>query len=650
MVSIKTVLNFLAYGISLLGFIPLFPFLESVPRMIFPAALVCGVLADRNRYRIPSWLPTVISLLFFVFYAAQFRRENLVGPAVNLLVILLAVRLFSEKTARNYLQIFALSLFSFTSSSLFNLSPVFLIYLFLILVLIAVSLVMLTFYSTSSEPVVSRRGLEKILSVAFLMPAAALPLMFFLFIILPRTQFPLWNFLNIGGAKVTGFSEKVEPGSASAVGDIKKVAFRAHSARLPKNRLYWRGIVLNAIEGNAWVRREIPSGEEGATVKGPGIRQTIYPEPGRMTYLIALNIPQTISGVRYSRENDYTYTAKGGGTGRIKYDAVSVAGDTIDARKGIDRNFYLKVPEKQSRRMIDLGEGIAGKGKSDTEIISLLEGDFMARKLTYATVNLPVGEFPLDEFLFEKRRGHCEFFASSFATLLRLAGVPARLVGGYLGGEYNDLGGYYVVTDAMAHVWVEAYISGKGWIMIDPSRWAANFPGAREPEQRSFAQRLGMTMDAFSYYWNLAVINYDLERQLKFLNSANSGMKGLSLHAVLKMAVYLAIFPFVVVCAVIVAKKGGKSSRKARILAKFLRKVKRVYRIQISPETGLHELAVTLDNPMVFRFVTLYGSAVYHDRKIEPEEMRELALLIRSLKGPKPIDLSGPDSGPGKMP
>ena len=222
MVSIKTVLNFLAYGISLLGFIPLFPYLESVPRMVFPAALVCGVLADRNRYRIHPWLPNVISLLFFVFYAAQFTRENLVGPAVNLLVILLAVRLFSEKTARNYLQIFALSLFSFTSSSLFNLSPVFLVYLFLILVLIAVSLVILTFYSTSSEPIVSPRGLKKILSVALLMPVAALPLMFFLFMILPRTQFPLWNFLNIAGAKVTGFSEKVEPGSASAVGDSKK--------------------------------------------------------------------------------------------------------------------------------------------------------------------------------------------------------------------------------------------------------------------------------------------------------------------------------------------------------------------------------------------------------------------------------------------
>ena len=515
------------------------------------------------------------------------------------------------------------------------LSPVFLVYLFLMLVLIAVSLVMLTFYSTSSESTVSLRGLKKILSVALLMPAAALPLMFFLFLILPRTQFPLWNFLNIAGARVTGFSEKVEPGSASTVDDIKKVAFRANSARLPNNLLYWRGIVLNAFEGNAWVRKEMPHGEEGATVKGEVICQTIYPEPGRVTYLVALNVPRTISGVRYSRENDYTYTAKGGGTGRIKYEAVSVAGDAIETKRGLDRNFYLKVPERVSQRMIDLGMGIAGKGKSDAEIVSLLEGEFIARKLTYATTKLPVGEFPLDEFLFEKRRGHCEFFASSFATLLRLAGVPARLVGGYLGGEYNDLGGYYVVTDDMAHVWVEAYISGKGWVKIDPSRWAVNFPGAREQGHRSFAQRLGMTIDAFSYYWNLSVINYDLERQLTLLNNANIGLKGLSLQAFLRMALYLAILPFIIASAVIVAKKWGTSSREERVLAKFLRKVKRVYQIEVSPETGLHELAAILDNPVVSRFVTLYGSAVYHDRKLEPEEMRELDMLIRSVKESK---------------
>ena len=118
MVRVSSVLNLLACGIALLGYIPLFPYLEVLPRLFFPAALACGALADRRDLRVPPWISTLVSLLFFVYYLAQFTRDNFVGPAVNLLVILLAVRLFSEKSDRNYLQIFALALFSLTSSSL----------------------------------------------------------------------------------------------------------------------------------------------------------------------------------------------------------------------------------------------------------------------------------------------------------------------------------------------------------------------------------------------------------------------------------------------------------------------------------------------------------------------------------------------------
>ncbi|HLO25464.1 MAG TPA: DUF3488 and transglutaminase-like domain-containing protein [Geobacteraceae bacterium] len=648
MANIRTVLDILAYGIALLGFVPLFPYLENIPRILFPAALACGIIADRKRLHIRAWIPTVISFIFFAFYAAQFSRNNLVGPAVNLLVILLSIRLFSEKTPRNYLQIFALALFSFTSSSLFNLSPVFLVYLFLILVLIAVALVFLTFYSASSEPLVTLKELKQILSTALVMPLAALPLMLVLFIILPRTQFPLWNFLNISGARVTGLSEKVDPGSAPSVGEVKNVAFRANCERLAKARLYWRGIVLNAFEGTAWVRRQTPSGEEGRVVNGPTVRQTIYPEPGKTAYLVALNIPRTITGVRSSTEQDYTSTARGGGIGRIKYEAVSVAGDTIEMRKGIDRNFYLTVPGGLSGRLLELGRGIGSQGKSDEEKISLLEREFAARKLRYTTVNLPGGDFPLDDFLFQKRRGHCEFFASSFAVLLRLAGVPARLVGGYYGGEYNDIGGYYVVTEDMAHVWVEAFVQGKGWVMIDPSTLSVNFPVAGERAQKSLAQRLGMAIDAFSYYWNVTVINYDLERQMRLINNAGVGLRTLSIRAFLKNALSLALLACAVAIVVFMVKRRRRSSPEKRILAKFLTKVAREYRMQISPETGLHELSATLDNPAVSRFVAIYGNAVYHDRSLAPDEMLELEVLLRELPGPKISPGSGFDAGIGK--
>jgi hypothetical protein len=628
MVRVRSVLNLLACGIALLGYVPLFPYLEVLPRLFFPAALASGLLSDKRGLRVPPWISTLVSLLFFVYYLARFTRDNFVEPAVNLLVILLAVRLFSEKSDRNYLQIFALALFCFTSSSLFNLSPVFLVYLFLILVLIAVSLVILTFHSASSQPLVSPTGLKKILSVALMMPTAALPLMLVLFFILPRTQFPLWDFLTVGGGKVTGFSEKVEPGTAASVGEVKNVVFRVRCDKLPVEKPYWRGIVLNSFEGNAWVRRGLPPGEEVLSVKGQTIRQTIFPEPGRIPWLMALNIPRYISGVRHGRENDLTFASQGGGLGRIRYEAVSALGDVIETRRAPDREFYLKVPGTLSRRLVDLGMNIAAKGKSDGEKISLLENYYSGLGLTYATTNLPVGDHPLDDFLFVSKRGHCEFFASSFAALLRVAGLPARLVGGYYGGLYNEIGSYYVVSEEMAHVWVEAYVDGKGWVTIDPSRWAVNFPAATAAAPRG----LRMAFDAFSYYWNLTVINYDLERQLRLVDSAGTGLKRLPMKTFLTCAL-AALLLGVAAMVTIRAVKPGKRSRENRVLALFFRKVKREYRFEPAPDMGLFELSALLKDDRVSRFVALYGDAVYHDRKLGSDELRELKRIIGSITG-----------------
>lgn len=641
MVSIKSVLNALAYGIALLGFVPLFPYLEPAARLLFPAAVVFGALADRRGRPVHGRLPTVISLLFFLFYAARFSRDDLVGPAVNLLVILLAVRLISEKCPRNYLQIYALSLFLLAGSTLFSLSPLFLVYFLVMLLLIAVSLVILTFYSAASSKVVSRPAMKKILSVALLLPGASLPLILLFFFILPRTQYPLWNFLNVGGAKVTGFSEKVEPGSAPAVGEVRNVAFRASCGKLPKNLLYWRGIVLNAFEGKAWVRREPPGTEDGFAGKGETFRQTIFPEPGRASYLLALNIPRTISGVRFTASPDGTYVRRGAPSGHVKYEVLSALSDTIASRKEVDRDFYRALPPRLSPRMNALAASIAEKGKDDAGKVLLLGEFYRDGKLTYATSGLPVGEEPLDEFLFEKKRGHCEFFASSFAILLRAAGVPARLVGGYHGGEYNELGGYYVITEDMAHVWVEAHIAGKGWVTIDPSSWAVNSAGIGAHGQRGVARTFSMALDALGYYWNLAVINYDLERQLRLIAGTNEGLKRLAVPLRLKRLASAALLAVIAAVVLIGLIRRGRVTREERIVRAFIRQARREYGIEAGPETGLQELAATLNDPCAGRFAEIYGGALYRDRRLTPDEIKLLKGLVRGLRNPARKRLSG---------
>lgn len=635
MVRIKTALSWLAYGIALLGFVPLFPYLETVPRLCFPAALAAAIVIDRKGLSIQGRVATVISLFFFLFYASQVSRDNLVSPAVNLLVILLAVRLVSEKSARNYLQMFALSLFSLAGSSLFSLSALFLCYFLLMLTLIAVSLVVLTFHCSAATQAVPASGMKSIVSVALVMPVASLPLVLLFFFILPRTQYPLWSFLNVGGAKVTGFSDKVEPGSTSTVEAVRTVAFRVKCGKLPISLLYWRGIVFNSFDGNAWVRREPPGAESGVPKTGETVRQTIFPEPGRGPQLLALNIPRMVSGLQLTSNRDCTYVRRGAAGGHEKYEALSSLSDTIAVKNGIAAKFYLNLPPRLSPRMRALGTRIAGVGKTDAEKMALLSDFFRAGHFTYATSGLPVGEQPLDAFLFEKKKGNCEFFASSFAVLLRLAGVPARLVGGYYGGAYNELGGYYVVTEDMAHVWVEAYLGGRGWVTIDPSRWAINFSSSGEAGQRGFIRTITMALDALGYYWNLVVINYDLERQLRLVAGANGQLRRLAVPGRLDYRLLYALIPVLVVAGARRLIRLGRTAREERLLRLFLSKVHRQYGITIGAATGLHELASELNDPCADRFVEIYCGTVYRDRSLTPAEIMQLKGLARGLRNRK---------------
>lgn len=631
MVRISTVLKFLTYSIALLGYAPLSPYLEIVPQLIFPVSLIGGIFAERKGNRLSGPIATVVSTFFFIYYVTQINRDNLVGPAVNLLTVLLSIRLISEKKGRNYLQIFALSLFSLASSSLFTLDAFFLAYLIALFFLIAVALVILTFHATDNNMVLPRDGAKTVLSISLLMPAAALPLMCVFFVILPRTQYPLWNFLNVAGSRVTGFSEKVQPGVASSVGEMKNAAFRVSCGKLPKEQLYWRGAVLNTLVGNAWIRGNLPAGEEGYVSGAGEIHQTIYPEPGRSGYLFALNVPRQVTGVRASLAGDFVLKSSSISARRVKYDAVSSPVNTINTRGWIDREYYLRLPPSLSARMADVGRNIARRGKADEEKVELLKEFFRSRKITYATSDLPVSADPLDEFLFTKKRGNCEFFSSSFAVLLRSAGVPSRLVGGYFGGEYNELGGYYLITEGMAHAWVEAYIDGRGWLMVDPSIMSANFQKVQKEKESGTAYRIRMYQDSFNYLWNMAVINYDLEKQFQMANEVNSRLKRISLTFQHGKILLLTGLTLIMLILVILAARRAKVSREEKIMRKFLRQMKRKYTFDILPSTSLHELAGMAKDPLIDKFVGIYGRTIYGDRKLTIEEYRTLQDLLRSL-------------------
>ena len=632
MVSIRTLLNIFTYTACLFGVLPLYVFLELPAQILFPAALLTGFICDRRQRYFFARLPvTLLTLLPFVFYGLRLSLANVVEPVINVLVLLLAVRLVTGKLPRNYLQIFVLAIFALAGSSLLSLNMLFLPLLVLQVVSVTVGLVLLTFHASDQQLRLPVNRLRHLFAASLVLPAGSLLLMLVFFVILPRTQYPLWNFLNPGATAVSGFSEKVQPGAFVRNARSTAPVFRVESEPLGMQDLYWRGIVLNVVEGSSWRRVPPPKHEISRPTGGRQVTQIVYPEARDDGYLFGLDPVEQVSGLRVRSSADIVYRQRRSSKKAGSYRTIGRVGGQLKAQK-VDRDFYLQLPVEISSRLrataIELAKGVdkaAGK-------IARTEDFFRQQKLVYSTSDLPVSKRPLEEFLFENKGGYCEFFASSFALLLRLEGVPTRLVGGYLGGHRNDLAGYYSITEDMAHVWVEA-LDGNVWRRIDPSRLAVNAASA------SFAARsntLGWRrrlLDAADYYWTRAVVTYDLNKQLELARGATFKLKDISSGQGLFRPVgwlvggvggLLAAFWLLRLLMVPVEK---------RLLKRFLRILKRRLDGEEVPDNvGLQTLADRTVDARFREFAAIYGGAVYRDRTLRSAERARLRCLLRELR------------------
>ncbi len=634
MASISSLIAAFSYAAALCGIVPLFPWLAAFPRLLLVVGMAAGIWQSlRGAWPLKNWLLNVSVVPVFLFYAARFNASNVIQPVVNMLAVMLAVRLMGEKNVRHYMQMQVLSLFCLAASSLFDLSPLFLAYLALLLFLVAMLLVLLTFFAQDSRMALSRNDVRRVMSVGLFMPLISIPLLIFFFFLLPRTPIPLWNISGAPASRTSGFSDKVEPGFSQSMSESSALAFRAELPRQPLGQLYWRGTVFNRFEGTRWVR-------DGAIPKerliyGPArISQSIYLEPSLSRSLIALDAPVSTTASRARSTMDGTIETLFSSNKRIIYKADSAVGDFLPVRGGINRNFYLQLPVSIPARISQLAENIRRQADSDSRRLELLEQFFRNGDYRYTMQGLPTGDHALEQFLFEKKRGHCEFFASAFAVLARSAGIPARLVGGYLGGEYNDLGGYYVVTDSMAHVWVEAYIDGKGWLRIDPSGFARN-AGAVWGDSRRIGvmQRLRMLLDFAEYSWNRSVITYDFERQADAARGAVVRLQTLTFKRMWKtLLVPFAVLIFISFAVFVLAKRGILfPSHEERILRRFYRQLDRECGLRIPfGRQGLFELAALSGNERAGQFAAIYAGALYRDRALTDDEYEQLRQLLKA--------------------
>ena len=635
MISIERALQTLIYLAALIGLAPLFPYLDLFTQIVIVFAFVAGIICDRRRHYWLTPLPaTLLTFLFFFVYLVQISRANLVFPVANLLILLLAVRLVSEKQGRHVLQIFVLATFGLAASTLLSLSSLFFIYLVALVLLITFGLVLLSFYAAEPDLILDRGQWKILLSTGLLLPVGSLLLMLFFFMILPRTQHPLWNFLNAPARASIGFSDQVRPGSVAELSQVRQTAFRVEMEEVQPSILYWRGIVLNRIDGQVWRRDGTPPRDRIIRGNNPSISQNIYIESKDDRFLPVLDVPTQVGGLSTERSSDAVHKSRRSLKKQAQYQVQSSPDASQFLVNGNQQQYYLQVPLIISARVSALANDIQ-KNSETLDKISELERFFLAQNLTYSASGLNPTEAPVETFLFESKRGYCEYFASSFALLLRLSGVPSRLVGGYLGGEYNALGGYYLVNEDMAHVWVEFLDNDGLWQRIDPSRYAVNAEMTLGQRGAQDFFSLTVMLDTLDYYWTRMVITYDLSAQFTLLKKAGNKFKSIKTLEVEQLWKGLLIVLGMGLAGWFLLRLKNMPGREERLLRRYLRQVEKRFGMEpVDMHTGLFELSLRTGDPLCKKFAERYGRVVYRDRSLRREDYQQLNKIIREMSKP----------------
>ncbi len=630
MSNLQRLLTWLLYGAALLALLPVFSFVALWVQIFLLAGLIGGLLRTRIRWnRMSSFLAVLATSVAVVVTGMQLTMAEVALPLVQMLCILLAARLASEKTPSNMLQTFVLSLALLAASSLLTLDMIYLIYLALMVLILSTSLVLLSFVHVDPGMALTASALKGLRVFLLVIPATTLVLMVMLFFVLPRTPTPLWDIVGQEGKATAGMSDQVRPGSFSDLAGTGEIAFRAETVELPAQQLYWRGIVLDEFDGQVWRRSNRQPREQFNSGGGVGHEVVIFSEPKSDSYLVALDRSDRLQGVSHRFESDGVFVRQRQDYKRTSYRTAGWPQGTASLDQG-SADFYLAVPETLSPQVLQTAAAIGNENLGFAERIEQLEGFFLQQQLSYSAENLQQTNTPLATFLFDSRRGYCEHFASAFAVMLRLLDVPARLVGGYLGGTYNNFGKFYLVTENRAHVWVEALNDKGEWVRIDPSRLAVNAEQAFSASvaARSYLQNL---MDALFHSWTRRVLNYDVQQQFQLLRETSGKLALLRRIQIPLSSIVVPVVVFLfIITAVCLRRRGTQGNG---LLHSYLRQVARCSGLKrLPPELGLYQLAALSGHPLCREFAEYYGAALYGGKKLEPDVRQRLRDIVRQLK------------------
>jgi transglutaminase-like putative cysteine protease len=589
--------------------------LPQVVRMPLPVtAMTLFPLLWRVAAELRGWKPlpalvrhglTALALVvLFISYGELAGRR----AAVSLLTLMLALKLIEGYRIRDARLVVSFSLFLCATQFLFGQGVVMPLYGAATVIVALVTLTRLQrneawAHEAGRAPVV-RASLISELGFGLKLLGVAVPVGLAFFLLFPRLGSPLWGIPDTALDAKTGLSDSMSPGSIQQLFMDDSPAFRVtfDGAAPAASELYWRGPVLWRFDGKTWkgsfYGANVPA-ETQPPAQGAPWSYTVQLEPNERKWLFALDYPATTpKDARLTL--DYQLIRREPVIQLLQYSMVSNPDFTDSPELPLTlRAGALEVPKDSSPRTRRLVEDWRRDTPSDAAFVQRVLEHFNQQPFVYSLNSPLLGRNPVDEFLFETRTGFCEHYASAFAVMMRLAGIPARIVTGYMGGWKSELGDYYLVRQSDAHAWAEVWLPGQGWTRVDPT--AAVSPlrvqrgsldalsAPRHLIDYPWLRQIRNSVDIVQQRWNEWVIEYDARQQSRLFTSF--GFERAS-PAMLVSILFLAIAFFGVILFPIALRIRGPG-RSDPVQKAWLRFLKRLEKAGFTsqPSSGAIELA-----------------------------------------------------------
>jgi len=533
------------------------PLLPQLPPWLIAVAVAFGgwcYLITRQQLKAPPlWLRTMLSALLLLAVNAHYGTLLGRNAGAALLIAMLALKLMEIKTARDIYIVVFLGYFLIIIGFLFTQSPGMAVYMLGAVILLTAVLSDLNRIQPTAVAVNLR------LAGALLL--RALPLALLMFVLFPRIAGPLWGLPKDAYGAMSGLGDTMAPGQISRLSQSDAVAFRASfdGPIPPPSQRYWRGPILWETDGEGWqtgrLWEELASTQPPPfTRTGQAVTYTVTLEPHNRRWLYALDL---IDGAPPAAKIAPDFLLLNGTPlrERRRYTVTSYPDGVASRLTPFERRRALQLPTVGNPRARALARGWRARYRYPAEVVQQALRMYREEPFVYTLQPPTIDRDFVDTFLFKTRKGFCEHYAASFSFLMRAAGIPARVVTGYQGGELNTVGNYLIVRQRDAHAWAEVWLDGVGWTRVDPTAAVAperielsidnglqplgeavRFKVPQAAWLRNLWQETLYGLDALNNKWNQWVLSYGPDRQAQLLGWLRLGGLSWQAGAVLLLA------------------------------------------------------------------------------------------------------------------